>query len=115
MEIKRTVELFVETNRRFVIRQSDQTKPFFCPQCNEPMLAAEQAALLYGIGRREVYRQVENENIHFAEIETGAVMICISSLATACDDKNKKESFGESFGQITDSAAKDRAEEKSEF
>lgn len=90
MEIKRTVELFVETNRRFVIRQSELGKPFFCPQCNEPMLAAEQASLLYGISRREVYRIVETESVDFAEIETGAVMICLASLAAFLETGAKR-------------------------
>ncbi|HEX8264676.1 MAG TPA: hypothetical protein VF596_04575 [Pyrinomonadaceae bacterium] len=116
MEIKRTTEILVETNRRFVIRRAEESgEQLFCSRCGEPMLAAEQAASLIGISCRAVYRHIENGNIHFAEIETGAVMICISSLASACDDERGKESFGEIFGQITDSAAKNSAGEEGEL
>ena len=86
MEIKRTTEILVETNRRFVIRRADESgEQLFCSRCAEPMLAAEQAALLLGINCRAVYRHIENGNIHFAEIETGAVMICLASLAGALE------------------------------
>ncbi|MCP9494025.1 MAG: hypothetical protein MSG64_06145 [Pyrinomonadaceae bacterium MAG19_C2-C3] len=81
MEIKRTTEIFVETNRRFVIRQSESGEQIICPNCCEPMLAAEAIAAVFGISRRAVYRLIETETAHFAETETGAVMICPSSLA----------------------------------
>jgi hypothetical protein len=44
------------------------------------MLTAEQTATLLGISRRTVYQFVETGSAHFAETETGAVMICLSSL-----------------------------------
>jgi len=81
MEFKRTTEFFVERKRQIVIRQSDSTEPFFCPRCGEPTLPAEQIAVVFGISRRRVYRLIETGAAHFAEIETGAVMICPSSVA----------------------------------
>lgn len=81
MEIKRTVEISIETNRSFTVRQSKKYPPVFCPQCGEPTLAAEQVADVFGISRRRVYRLIETDAAHFAEIETGAVMICLASLA----------------------------------
>lgn len=82
MEIKRTTEILVETNRRLVIRRAEEEgEQFFCPRCNEPMLSAEQTAVVCSISRREVYKHVETGAAHFAETETGAVMICLPSLA----------------------------------
>lgn len=113
MEIKRTTEILVETNRRFVIRRADESgEQLFCSRCAEPMLAAEQAALLLGISCRAIYRHIENGNIHFAEIESGSVIICLSSLAAACDKESGEEALGESFGQITDSPVKNSAGEE---
>lgn len=81
MEIKRTTEFFIETNRRFVIHQPESAAQIFCPHCAEPMLSAELTAAYLGISRRVVYQLIENGTAHFAETETGAVMICPSSLA----------------------------------
>src|SRR4051812_38654135 len=86
MEIKRKTEILVETSRRFIIRQSDSPEQTICARCNGPMLAAEQTATLLSVSRRAVYQLVETGNAHFAEIETGAVMICLPSLAAALDE-----------------------------
>ena len=89
MEIKRKTEILVETSRRFVIHQSDSPDQITCAWCNGPMLTAEQAATILGISRRAVYQLVETGGPHFTEIETGAVMICLSSLATDLDERTR--------------------------
>lgn len=81
MEIKRTTEIFVETNRRFVIHQPEAAEQIVCPNCTEPMLAAEQIAAVFGISRRAVYQIIENETAHFAETETGILLVCTNSFA----------------------------------
>ena len=90
MEIKRTTEIFVETNRRFVIHQPETAEQFFCPNCNEPMLGVEATAALFGISHRAVYRLIEQNTAHFAETATGAVMLCPSSLAAFLDGRAKQ-------------------------
>ncbi len=90
MKIKHTTEIFVETNRRFVIRQPESGEQIVCPQCCEPMLAAEAIAAVFGISRRAVYRFIENETAHFTETEAGAVMLCPSSLAAILGDDAKQ-------------------------
>lgn len=90
MEIKRKTEVFVRTKRRFVIHQSESTEQIFCPNCNELMLAAETAAVLFGINRRAVYQIIEHGTAHFAETVEGAVMVCPSSLADFLDRDTKQ-------------------------
>ena len=90
MEIKRIIEIFVETNRRFVVRQPESDEQIVCPDCGEAILAAEQIAIVFKISRRAVYKIVENGAAHFAETETGAVMICLSSFAAAVDGDTKQ-------------------------
>ena len=94
MEIKRTTEIFVETNKRFVIHQPDTTEQFFCPNCNEPMLGVEATAALFGISHRAVYRLIEQNAAHFAETVSGAAMLCPSSLAAFLEGKTKQLSAG---------------------
>ncbi len=81
MEIKRKFEMLVTTNRRYTIRQSLSDRKVTCAKCGELMLATEQAAGFFGINQRRIFQIIENEAAHFAEIEAGAVMICMSSLA----------------------------------
>ncbi len=90
MEIKRKFEMLVETNRRYVIRQSPSGAPKACAECGAPVLAAEQAAGFFGIRQRRVFQIVETEAIHFTETEAGAAMICLKSLATFLEANERK-------------------------
>ena len=79
MEIKRTTEIFVETTRCFVIRQTRTDECILCSNCSGQMLTAETAAAFFKISRRVVYRFIEQEKIHFSETETGEIFICPNS------------------------------------
>lgn len=81
MEIKRKLEMLIATNRRFVVRQSRSIEQIVCAECGAAMLTAEQSAKFFRIGQREIFQLIEQQATHFAETETGAVMICLSSLA----------------------------------
>lgn len=94
MEIKRTTEIFVETERRFVVHQPEHAEQIFCPNCAESMLTAEQVAVVFDISRRAVYQFIENGTAHFVETETGAVMICASSLAAILSNVGAKQISG---------------------
>ncbi len=89
MEIKRTTEILVETERRYVVHQPDQFEPVFCSICNELMITAEQAAVVFDLSNRAVYQLVENGTPHFAESETGALFVCPNSLADLVSTKKK--------------------------
>ncbi len=87
MEIRRKIEMLVATNRRYVIRQSAPGRPTACAECGEPMLMTEQAAGFFGVKQRRIFQIIENEVAHYTEIEAGAVMICLTSLAEVLDGK----------------------------
>ena len=80
MEIKRKFEMLIETNRRYIIRQSAPGRQIRCAECDEPMLTVEQAAGFFNIKQRRIFQIIEAEAAHFAETEAGAAMICITSL-----------------------------------
>ena len=90
MEIKRRFELLIETNRRYIIRQSAPGTQIRCADCGEPMLTVEQTAGFFNIKQRRIFQVIEAEAAHFTEIETGAVMICLSSLAAVLDGEGKQ-------------------------
>lgn len=82
MEIKRKTEITSETRRKFVVRSSDAEGQFFCPVCEseEQMLAAELAAQIFGVSRREIYRLVEAGAAHFVESDADVLLVCLASL-----------------------------------
>ena len=88
MEIKRKFEMLVETNRRYIIRQSASGRQIRCAECGEPMLTIEQAAVFFIIKQRRIFQIIEIEAVHFTEVEDGAAMICIKSLKETLDDRN---------------------------
>jgi len=49
------------------------------------MLTTEQVANIFGIKQRRIFQIIETEAAHFTEIEAGAVMICMTSLAEVLD------------------------------
>ncbi len=81
MKIKRKIEILVATNQKYVIRKSSSVRQIACAKCGEPMLTTEQAAGMFDITQRRIFQIIEIEAAHFTEIESGAVMICITSLA----------------------------------
>ncbi len=95
MELKRKTEIFVETNRRFILHQPESTEQLFCPQCDEPMLTAEQIAAFFEISRRAVYQIVENARAHFIETESGFLLVCPESMSNLL--RERKEILGENL------------------
>ena len=83
MEIKRKIEITLETNKRCIVRLPDDwDEGIFCPQCEtvELLISAEQAAAFFNISRRTVYRLADNGSLHFVETDAGAVFVCPSSM-----------------------------------
>lgn len=82
MEIKRTTEIIVETERRVIVRQQPaQTEQVFCPNCGASMLSAEQVAVVFGVSQRRIFQLIETGAADFFETENGVMLICPSSLA----------------------------------
>lgn len=90
MKIKRKFEMLIETNRRYVIRQSPLGKQIICTDCGEPMLRVEQAAVFFGIRQRRIFQIIETEAVHFTEIELSTAMICLPSLAAVLDGEARE-------------------------
>lgn len=82
MEIKRKIEIITATNRRFVVRRNKPERDIMCTDCGTTMVAAEQAAEIFGISQRNVFQFVEAGSVHFTELaEGGVALICLASFA----------------------------------
>ncbi len=100
MEIKRKFEMSVATNRRYIIRQPAFDGQITCADCGELMLRVEQAAGLLGITQRHIFQIIEAEAANFTETETGAVLICLLSLAAVLEGRERNNQI-----QLSNTAA----------
>lgn len=89
MEAKRKREIRIETSRRLIVRLPDETERIACHVCadGEPMVSAEHAAAAFSLSRREIYRRVEAGRTHFAETESGILLICPNSLGSGTTER----------------------------
>mgnify|MGYP003595702171 CR=1 len=93
MQIKREFETVTRASRRFIIRQSPiESGSSPCITCGEPMLAIAQAAVLLDIKQSRIFKIVERGAAHSTETESGALMICMSSLAAFSGGESQERS-----------------------
>jgi hypothetical protein len=45
------------------------------------MVSPEEATWLCGRSQRQLFRQIENGELHFTEVGRGAVFLCLNSLS----------------------------------
>ena len=92
MKQRRRTEITVETRKLTIIRQrSNCAARAWCDACaaEVELLAPEQAAALAGLATRALYRQIEAGCLHFQELADGRLFICLTSLFTVNDPKEK--------------------------
>jgi hypothetical protein len=80
--------IVIETETVTAIRpKGPGSIPMHCPACGAevPMITIEEAAAVHGISQRQVFRDVEADQIHFAETADGAILICMNSLGQRCE------------------------------
>lgn len=81
MEIKRKINLLQKTNRRFIIRSSQNIRKMDCAECDSKMLVVEKVAILFNVKQREIFQFIEEDVIHFIETQNSSVMVCLSSMS----------------------------------
>ena len=83
-ERRETLRLLISRKRRWV----------GCPRCGREVewLTAADAAKLFGLSEREVFRLVENDRVHFLEIELESLLLCRRSLENLRSDRDPTNS-----------------------
>jgi hypothetical protein len=81
VRITRRVEITVETDRVWVIR-GHQSHLSQCPGCNEQvrMIDVARAADLVRASQRQIFRWIENGQLHFVEAPGVPLLVCLTSL-----------------------------------
>lgn len=82
MKITKTRQITVERERFVTVRFKDETGDFFCRECgkNVRFVSANAAALLCETTARRIFRRIEAGEIHFAETDAGAMLVCFRSV-----------------------------------
>jgi hypothetical protein len=81
MKLRKRTVVRVETQQLSVIRPAGKPIELWCEQCagNVPMVTPERAALLCGLPPRAV-SDGRRGKVHFEEIDSGGLLVCINSL-----------------------------------
>ena len=81
MSKRKRTEITVET-RLLVLRRARHHARLFCAICPAPtpLIAPDEAAVLAGVSTRTIYRWVEAEQLHYAEMPEGRLLVCPNSL-----------------------------------
>jgi len=79
---KRRIEITVEQHRLVVLSRRNRSINTWCETCGEQvqMVTPDQAAQLWNVSTRTIYRRVEAGRLHFMETEKGLTLICFQSL-----------------------------------
>jgi len=82
MNVRRVVEITIQTTETVVLRSSQVKISAHCPACRAEleMLTAGAAAARAAVPLRWIYRWIETGELHFQETPTGVVLICPNSL-----------------------------------
>ena len=81
MRKSRRTEITLQAEESFTIR-ADKVLFVHCLACNDQvrMVAANEAAMISRLSAREVYRLVEDGQLHFIEDNNGLLYVCAKSL-----------------------------------
>ena len=82
MKARRITEISVQTDEAFVIRRRAGSFQAVCATCGPtaPMITPEEAAALFQVPVRAIYRAVEGGQLHFQEAPASSVVVCLDSL-----------------------------------
>jgi hypothetical protein len=85
--IRRRVEIIVEREVLSVVYQPAASIVGHCARCGEDvlLLSAETAAAAHGVSPREIYRWLDEKDLHFQELQSGTIFLCSKSLKAVTD------------------------------
>ena len=79
------MEIAVETGRRITLRKPGPAPRVRCELCSGPSVLSEE--VVAGLSSRAIHRLAEAGEVHFAEIPTGALLVCPNSVRSNSERK----------------------------
>jgi hypothetical protein len=88
--VTRRVEITVEREVLSVAYQPAAGVVGRCEQCGRDvlLLSPEAAAATRGVTTREIYRRLEEKELHFQELESGTILLCSASFSQSFPSRN---------------------------
>jgi hypothetical protein len=85
--VQRRIEITVEREILSVVYQPATSIVGHCDRCGGDvlLLSAETAAATYGVSPREIYRWLDEKDLHFQELKSGPIFLCSKSLKAATE------------------------------
>jgi hypothetical protein len=85
--IRRRVEITVEREVLSVVYQPAASIVGHCDRCGGDvlLLSAETAAAAHGVSPREIYRWLNEKDLHFQELQSGTIFLCSTSLKAVAE------------------------------
>lgn len=79
---EKKTEVTIETREIWTIRRAQPARQGWCFSCSAlvELVTPEEASLITSTGLRQIFRQIEQAQIHFLETPAGGVMLCLPSL-----------------------------------
>ena len=79
----KSVEVAMKKRRAVIINRPFVSPQKRCDRCTEPsgLITPDEAAALFEVSTRTIYRWLETGAIHFSETVGEGLLICLSSLA----------------------------------
>ena len=78
--MEKQTEIIIEFTEKIELENSAQSFEGYCSDCKKlvKMATPQVCSLLQNISEREIFRQIEQKQIHF--IETKQIFVCLDSL-----------------------------------
>ena len=85
MNSRRITEITFEATESVTIWRAAGSVRTVCTECEpaEEMVTLDEAFVLSRIGARALFREIESGRLHFHEIGSGSIVICLHSLERA--------------------------------
>jgi hypothetical protein len=87
------IELSFEQHEVWRVSQADEIEPRQCPYCSEvsPMIAAENLARVMCESPRNIYKLIDQGDLHYEETDQMQVYVCLRSYSKTGEVKNEKD------------------------
>jgi hypothetical protein len=79
LKIRKKIAVTMQTERLLIIKRSKNSVFEVCAACGAALVTPEDAALALGRRTRDVYREIENGTLHFTELKSGRLLVCLDS------------------------------------
>ena len=87
--MKKRREERIEIHERLIVRTTNGSFPALCEKCRASdaiLLSPDQASTVTGMPARLIYQLIEAGSIHYREVASGKVIVCVRTIVLHQND-----------------------------